>query len=297
MATAQAVLAAINAGASSPLARRFRFHSPLLFTLVFYLALSSPPMQLMVKTGGFNPTRIPPSVFTKSSTPTEWSVTSNDSLFSIRVGDGITSEVIKPEELSEKRDDLCEAQRNTDHGRTNQRCIQKGSDAVKSEIHIQHFVKPVKMKSSCLPCHCVALEFARSSVASVRNCQVVGVSVRIGRVAAVIVQIGRAAVVSVRPGRALSVRPGRVVSVLPERALSVCPGRFVSARLGRVLSARTGRALSARLGFVANFDRWGTTNSKRSTKAYHRPKERALALRVRLQVLAVHAGRPHAAVD
>ncbi|KAL6570946.1 hypothetical protein OROGR_000496 [Orobanche gracilis] len=47
----------------------------------------SPPIQIMEKNGGFDPNRIPISVFSKSSTPTEWSVASNDSLFSIRIGE------------------------------------------------------------------------------------------------------------------------------------------------------------------------------------------------------------------
>ncbi|KAL6529300.1 hypothetical protein OROGR_014923 [Orobanche gracilis] len=47
----------------------------------------SPPIQIMEKNGGFDPNRIPISVFSKSSTPTEWSVASNDSLFSIHIGE------------------------------------------------------------------------------------------------------------------------------------------------------------------------------------------------------------------
>ncbi|KAL0302320.1 UNVERIFIED_CONTAM: hypothetical protein Sangu_3107800 [Sesamum angustifolium] len=47
----------------------------------------SPPVQVMERGGGFDPNRIPASVFSGPlSTPTDWSVASNDSLFSIRIG-------------------------------------------------------------------------------------------------------------------------------------------------------------------------------------------------------------------
>ncbi|KAL0358178.1 UNVERIFIED_CONTAM: hypothetical protein Scaly_1503500 [Sesamum calycinum] len=47
----------------------------------------SPPIQVMERGGGFDPNRIPASVFSGPlSTPTDWSVASNDSLFSIRIG-------------------------------------------------------------------------------------------------------------------------------------------------------------------------------------------------------------------
>ncbi|XP_031400362.1 lisH domain-containing protein C1711.05 isoform X4 [Punica granatum] len=70
----------------------------------------SPPVQMMDRSGGFDPYRIPSSVFerSKSSTPVEWSVASNDSLFSIHIGNNSFSrdhvimwgsEQSKPEEL------------------------------------------------------------------------------------------------------------------------------------------------------------------------------------------------------
>lgn len=48
----------------------------------------SPQIQVMDRSGGYDPDRIPSSVFTttKSSTPMEWSVASNESLFSIHIG-------------------------------------------------------------------------------------------------------------------------------------------------------------------------------------------------------------------
>ncbi|KAK9277692.1 hypothetical protein L1049_007239 [Liquidambar formosana] len=48
----------------------------------------SPPIQLMERSGDYDPFRIPSSVFasSKSATPMEWSVASNESLFSIHVG-------------------------------------------------------------------------------------------------------------------------------------------------------------------------------------------------------------------
>ncbi|KAG1335368.1 hypothetical protein COCNU_03G014870 [Cocos nucifera] len=51
-------------------------------------AKQSPPVQVMGKSDGFDPNRIPSSVFTrnKSTAPMEWSVASNESLFSIQMG-------------------------------------------------------------------------------------------------------------------------------------------------------------------------------------------------------------------
>ncbi|EEF34755.1 uncharacterized protein LOC8289595 [Ricinus communis] len=46
-----------------------------------------PPNPMMVQAGGYDPNRIPASVFTsKAATPMEWSVASNESLFSIHMG-------------------------------------------------------------------------------------------------------------------------------------------------------------------------------------------------------------------
>lgn len=48
----------------------------------------SPPVQVMDRSGGYEPYRIPSSVFarSKSSSPVEWSIASNESLFSIQLG-------------------------------------------------------------------------------------------------------------------------------------------------------------------------------------------------------------------
>ncbi|KAL3501511.1 hypothetical protein ACH5RR_035960 [Cinchona calisaya] len=46
----------------------------------------SPPIQVMERGRGYDPDRIPASVFTKPSSPRDWSVASNESLFSIRIG-------------------------------------------------------------------------------------------------------------------------------------------------------------------------------------------------------------------
>ncbi|PON79687.1 hypothetical protein PanWU01x14_009190 [Parasponia andersonii] len=51
-------------------------------------SMPSPQIQTMDRAGGYDPQRIPSSVFerSKSTTPMEWSVASNESLFSIHVG-------------------------------------------------------------------------------------------------------------------------------------------------------------------------------------------------------------------
>lgn len=46
----------------------------------------APPIQVMEKTGGYDPNRIPDSVFGRSSSAMDWSVASNESLFSIHLG-------------------------------------------------------------------------------------------------------------------------------------------------------------------------------------------------------------------
>ncbi|XP_048134994.1 uncharacterized protein LOC125315074 [Rhodamnia argentea] len=48
----------------------------------------SPAIQVMDRSGGYNPYRIPSTVFERSkpSTPVEWSIASNESLFSIHIG-------------------------------------------------------------------------------------------------------------------------------------------------------------------------------------------------------------------
>ncbi|KAK6157835.1 hypothetical protein DH2020_012083 [Rehmannia glutinosa] len=91
--------------------------------LPYFSPTLSPPIQVMERPGGFDPNRIPASVFSKSSTPTEWSVASNDSLFSIRIGNSSFSrdhisridvdlpksgELPKSEELF-KSEELCQS--------------------------------------------------------------------------------------------------------------------------------------------------------------------------------------------
>ena len=51
-------------------------------------AMPSPPAQAMERPHGYDPFRIPSSVFqrSKSSTPVDWSLASNESLFSLHVG-------------------------------------------------------------------------------------------------------------------------------------------------------------------------------------------------------------------
>lgn len=60
----------------------------------------SPPVQVMEKSDPADPNRIPSSVFerSKSTTPMEWSVASNESLFSIHVGNSSFSKenVVSP---------------------------------------------------------------------------------------------------------------------------------------------------------------------------------------------------------
>ncbi|KAJ6860904.1 hypothetical protein NC651_037090 [Populus alba x Populus x berolinensis] len=48
----------------------------------------SPQLHVMGQPGGYDPNRIPSSIFAKPSNPAEWSVASNDSLFSIYMGNG-----------------------------------------------------------------------------------------------------------------------------------------------------------------------------------------------------------------
>lgn len=49
--------------------------------------IQSPPIQVMEKTGGYDPHRIPDSVFGRSSSAAmDWSVASNESLFSLHLG-------------------------------------------------------------------------------------------------------------------------------------------------------------------------------------------------------------------
>lgn len=72
----------------------------------------SPAIQTMERSGGYDPSRIPSAVFdrSKSTTPMEWSLASNESLFSIHVGNnsfsreqvfmsGKSGELIKSSEL------------------------------------------------------------------------------------------------------------------------------------------------------------------------------------------------------
>ncbi|KAF5449515.1 hypothetical protein F2P56_029951 [Juglans regia] len=74
----------------------------------------SPQVQVMNRSGGYDPNRIPSSVFarSKSTTPMEWSVASNESLFSLHIGNASFSKDhvflfgdLKPEELI-KSDEL-----------------------------------------------------------------------------------------------------------------------------------------------------------------------------------------------
>uniref|UniRef100_A0A7N0TAX6 Uncharacterized protein n=1 Tax=Kalanchoe fedtschenkoi TaxID=63787 RepID=A0A7N0TAX6_KALFE len=48
--------------------------------------MQGPPLQLMDRSGSYEPGRISSSVFTANSTPQEWSAASNESLFSLNVG-------------------------------------------------------------------------------------------------------------------------------------------------------------------------------------------------------------------
>ncbi|XP_011000103.1 PREDICTED: uncharacterized protein LOC105107761 [Populus euphratica] len=61
-------------------------HIPVINTQV--LPPTSPQLHVMGQPGGYDPNRIPSSIFAKPSNPAEWSVASNDSLFSIYMGNG-----------------------------------------------------------------------------------------------------------------------------------------------------------------------------------------------------------------
>ncbi|KAI3452212.1 hypothetical protein Pfo_008877 [Paulownia fortunei] len=55
--------------------------------------LKSPPVQTMRQPAGYDPNRIPASIFsTKATNPSEWSVASNESLFSIHMGNNSFSQ-------------------------------------------------------------------------------------------------------------------------------------------------------------------------------------------------------------
>lgn len=62
--------------------------SPLDFSPQFTPVLQSPRVQASAsaRPSGYDPSRIPASIFSKPSTPREWSMASNESLFSIHVG-------------------------------------------------------------------------------------------------------------------------------------------------------------------------------------------------------------------
>ncbi|KAI4302171.1 hypothetical protein MLD38_037953 [Melastoma candidum] len=72
-------------------------------------ARSPPQVQVMDQLGGYQPGRIPSSVFERSpsSTPAEWSIASNESLFSIHIGN--VSFAKDPFVLSEELQKLGEA--------------------------------------------------------------------------------------------------------------------------------------------------------------------------------------------
>lgn len=68
----------------------------------------SPPIQVMDRSGEYDPLRIPSAIFetSKSSTPQEWSAASNESLFSIHIGNNSFSrDQFKSGELT-KTDDM-----------------------------------------------------------------------------------------------------------------------------------------------------------------------------------------------
>ncbi|PIN02273.1 hypothetical protein CDL12_25211 [Handroanthus impetiginosus] len=80
--------------------------------------MKSPPVQTMGQPPGYDPNRIPSSIFsTKPANPTEWSVASNESLFSIHMGNnsfsrdyailfGRSGEFPRPEEWNNKSGEL-----------------------------------------------------------------------------------------------------------------------------------------------------------------------------------------------
>ncbi|KAL5828629.1 hypothetical protein ACOSQ3_018097 [Xanthoceras sorbifolium] len=73
------------------------------------LTIQSPTIQVMDRSGRYDPLRIPSSIFEsdKSTTPLDWSAASNESLFSIQIGNNsfnreltLGSELFKSEELT-----------------------------------------------------------------------------------------------------------------------------------------------------------------------------------------------------
>lgn len=48
--------------------------------------IASPPLQVMDRSGSYNASIIPSSIFETNANPSEWSIASNDSLFSIQIG-------------------------------------------------------------------------------------------------------------------------------------------------------------------------------------------------------------------
>lgn len=75
---------------------------------------ASPPIQVMDRSGGYESSRIPSSVFERSTNPLEWSIASNESLFSLHIGQtsfprenpfmfgelGMSEELTKSDELN-----------------------------------------------------------------------------------------------------------------------------------------------------------------------------------------------------
>lgn len=65
----------------------------------------SPPIQVMDRSGGYDPSRIPSSVFERNMTsPLEWSIASNESLFSLHIGNNSFSREHMFGELSMSRE-------------------------------------------------------------------------------------------------------------------------------------------------------------------------------------------------
>ncbi|KAL8120973.1 hypothetical protein AgCh_017946 [Apium graveolens] len=74
-------------GEKSPYDSSQVFHATKESTLQTESLFQSPPIQVMEKNGGYDPLRIPDSVFGRSSSAAmDWSVASNESLFSLHLG-------------------------------------------------------------------------------------------------------------------------------------------------------------------------------------------------------------------
>ncbi|GER43809.1 leucine-rich repeat receptor-like protein kinase family protein [Striga asiatica] len=259
--------------------------------------VQSPPIfQVMQRAVDFDPERIPPSVFSKSSTPTEWSAASNDSLFSIRIGESSFSRdnVCRVGPESTEQGELLKSPKNIGFGLNS--TVSKG---IEPYVEIEKTIDVEEPKKN-EPTGLVRVEVDRVKREQPRGAALSGraavISARVSLAAVVNALHGRRVVIAHR-ARALSAHRARasiahhVATVCLGRALSVHHGLAANVRLGRALSVHHGLALSAHRALAANALRVCQT---RLLKAQARQRQEASGLAFHVHV--VRAGLAHAAV-